>query len=382
MHPESDTQKNVANTMKRFDGRKALEAGMQLRPDDLTWHSWTGLEKTTKMENTYLESELLKERRKNSGKARLIVCHEPPYANGTGVLAAERVKELNKKDNEWFSWYVYPNAEPFIGFMEGVPFVACKPEEYGNLIKEQAVNYIEFHHYLGWSFEFLALQGPKSLWLHDAATWCMRYHLYDGTGICSGPEDRKCAKCMGINADNVAKWRGTFKKIIPTFKQIFANSEWTAKGFEEQFGIKPDIFKPHMAPLAPHPTRKKIGFFGNWYAVKGTEVLLEAMKRLPEYDLLMFSRNVPPDLLEGRRLIGYDNVYVFSGYHRADLAFLAGLVDLCVVPSLIESYGLVARELRNCGAKVICSTAGGMKEIGTFEPGNVDALVEAVREAI
>ena len=38
-------------------------------------------------------------------------------------------------------------------------------------------------------------------------------------------------------------------------------------------------------------------------------------------------------------------------------------VDICVVPSLIEPFGLVALEALACGVPVIASAVGGLKEI-------------------
>ncbi len=64
-------------------------------------------------------------------------------------------------------------------------------------------------------------------------------------------------------------------------------------------------------------------------------------------------------------------------------------VDICVVPSLIEPFGLVALEALACGVPVIASAVGGLKEIVVEDecgllvaPGNVAALSGALREVI
>lgn len=64
-------------------------------------------------------------------------------------------------------------------------------------------------------------------------------------------------------------------------------------------------------------------------------------------------------------------------------------VDICVVPSLIEPFGLVALEALACSVPVIASAVGGLKEIVVegecgvlVAPGNVAALSGALREAI
>ena len=60
-------------------------------------------------------------------------------------------------------------------------------------------------------------------------------------------------------------------------------------------------------------------------------------------------------------------------------------VDICVVPSLIEPFGLVALEALACGVPVIASAVGGLKEIVVegecgllVAPGNVAALSRRV----
>ena len=64
-------------------------------------------------------------------------------------------------------------------------------------------------------------------------------------------------------------------------------------------------------------------------------------------------------------------------------------VDICVVPSLIEPFGLVALEALACGVPVIASAAGGLKEIVVegecgllAAPGNVAALSSALRDVL
>jgi D-inositol-3-phosphate glycosyltransferase len=123
---------------------------------------------------------------------------------------------------------------------------------------------------------------------------------------------------------------------------------------------------------------KRLAYFGGFHPTKGVGVLLQAMRRLPDYQLLMFS-NVPKDLMDGRRMYGHPNVFVMGGYRRDELPCLVGLADVVVVPSLFESFGLCAREAEAAGAKVISTRTGGLS--GTVEPGNTEALVEAILNA-
>jgi glycosyltransferase involved in cell wall biosynthesis len=381
-HPDSDTQKNIVGTAAVWDGMRAWAYGVTLRPEDVRWRTWMGLESGQVKEKLWREGVRLQGRSKASQRVRFVVVHEPPYNAGTGVLAAERVKLLNQKDNSWFTFYVCPGEKHWVGMQGDIPVITCDPKEYRALVANHKPSFIEFWHFLVWPLEFLGVDVPKSLWLHDATLWCPKFHMWDGQGICTNAGVDKCAKCVGVKASDIEARKDYIASVLPKFDQLISNSEWTAEGLSREYGLASDISEPKVPPLTLHPARKRIGFFGGFYPVKGVNVLLDAMKRLPDVDLMMFSNGVPPEMLDGHRLWGYGNVWVVGGYARSDMAFLGHLVDLCVVPSLIESYGLVARELRSLGFNVVCSTAGGLGEIGTFEPDNVDALVEAIKEAI
>jgi glycosyltransferase involved in cell wall biosynthesis len=67
-----------------------------------------------------------------------------------------------------------------------------------------------------------------------------------------------------------------------------------------------------------------------------------------------------------------------GAYSRSDLHLLVHLVDLVVVPSVFESYGLVKKEIESLGVPVISTATGGMA--GEVQPGDVQALVEKIKE--
>ena len=383
-HPESDTQKNVVGTHRIWDHGSALEESIKLLPNEVPWYAYTEIGFGQAQRAEAYEIDRLQNRLKKSQKIRFVIAHEPPYNAGTGVLAAERVKRFNEQDNEWYTWYVFPqedaNANPTTGMVNGVPALSCNTMDYKKFIERHGPSFIEIHHILRWPLELLGIDRKKSLWLHDATLWCPKFHMYDGEGMCTGPTTEKCAKCVNVNTSDIKARKDYIASTLPSFDQVICNSKWTADWLLKEFEFEGEVSTPVMPEMVPHPKRKRIGFFGGFYPVKGIDTILEAMKQLPEYDLMMYSHGIPSKYMDGIRMRGYDNVFCMGGYKRSDLPVLVNLVDLCVVPSLMESYGLVARELMACGAKVICSTAGGMAEIGTFEPGNVTALVQAIKE--
>jgi glycosyltransferase involved in cell wall biosynthesis len=113
--------------------------------------------------------------------------------------------------------------------------------------------------------------------------------------------------------------------------------------------------------------------------VKGIGVLFDAAARMPDAQFLLFS-DVPPELLGGRKVYGFDNVVSMGGYRRSDMGVLSNLFDLAVVPSLCESWGLVKRELETLGCKVIATDAGGLG--GNVRPNDPEALAEAIRRGL
>jgi glycosyltransferase involved in cell wall biosynthesis len=69
-----------------------------------------------------------------------------------------------------------------------------------------------------------------------------------------------------------------------------------------------------------------------------------------------------------------------GSYVRSDLHLLVHLCDAVVVPSLFESMGLVKKEIESLGVKAIATRTGGME--GTLPAGDIQALVEAIKECI
>ena len=79
---------------------------------------------------------------------------------------------------------------------------------------------------------------------------------------------------------------------------------------------------------------------------------------------------------------------VFTGFAPvADIRHFYSACEVMVYPSLFEGFGFPIIEAMSCGAPVICSNTSSMKEIAkswvpTFDPLDVDAIVDAVEEAL
>ena len=385
----------IAGPTAHFD---AMEYAANLNLDALDWDNYIHIARMSVENRNNKEVLRVKKKAAEEKKTRLIVVHEPPDNAGTGVVAAARVRKANEGEGE-IAFYLFPNKELTAvqeGWFKGCPVIGCAPSMFRLVVNRFKPDLIEYHHTLYWGEEILAVEtkARKELYLHDRWMWSDDPH---GEG-----EFRDTRKYLGGIS-------------------IFGNSEWTCRVAKEKLGVEVELFDPfvplpntvertlryifdpskisswdvdkivHAKPgslveyngnnlTLIHPInrfRKRIGFFGGFSTTKGVHILLQAARKLPDVLFVLFTQ--PPDgLCDGRRVYGHPNVVVMGPYARGDMHLLVHLVDLAVVPSLFESRGLVAMELKSLGVKVITTKTGGMD--GTIEPDNIDSLIEAINE--
>jgi len=144
----------------------------------------------------------------------------------------------------------------------------------------------------------------------------------------------------------------------------------------------------------------RVGCAGQWSAGKGIPQLLEAWRTVksvvPAAELYMAGgprlwKNVgvvPQE--EGstsrvREMEAQGLLHCVGTLPRSHMPTFWKSLDIAVVPSLSESFGLVALEALACGVPVVSTTAGGLKEIavdgesGLFvPPGDPAALARAL----
>lgn len=80
-----------------------------------------------------------------------------------------------------------------------------------------------------------------------------------------------------------------------------------------------------------------------------------------------------------------ENVKFLGPVDRKELPYYYSLADVCAVPSLYETFGLVAVEAMACGVPVIASKVGGLKHTIKegysglhFAPGRSDSLAKSI----
>lgn len=163
-------------------------------------------------------------------------------------------------------------------------------------------------------------------------------------------------------------------------------------------GVDTTLFRPQP----PAEARAALGIGGDERVVisvgriepfKGTDVLVRALALLGEsQDVRLVvvggSEGEPGTewLRETARASGVSGLLDWRhAVPQRELPAYYAAADVCAVPSLHETFGLVALEAMACGTPVAASDAGGLRELVRHgetgllsEPGNAAALAEAI----
>ena len=179
-------------------------------------------------------------------------------------------------------------------------------------------------------------------------------------------------------------------------------------------GVDPEVFKPvrqadAREALGRDQCERLVLFVGRIEQIKGIDVLLRALgllfQRHPDLRsdvcLLVVGGALDPGddapetekILELRRLVHEhrmeSNVAFVGSRDQEQLALYYAAADVCAVPSLTESFGLVALEAMACGTPVVGTRVGGLQtliedgESGLLVPAGDDtALAEAIHAVL
>ena len=162
------------------------------------------------------------------------------------------------------------------------------------------------------------------------------------------------------------------------------------------FGVDVDRFEKALAAA-----RRDLGLFDDGPVIgtvcrlvepkKGLSVLLEAMGELkrrlgkPPCQLLMVGDGPAREALGALRdRLGLSEWVVFAGTRR-DIPCVLHALDVFVLPSLFEGFGIAILEAMAAGKPVVATRVGGIPEFVVHgqtgllvEPGNATALAEAI----
>ena len=150
-------------------------------------------------------------------------------------------------------------------------------------------------------------------------------------------------------------------------------------------GVDLDLFRP----ISRDQARKELGipqdrrlllFVGRLDPVKGLDVLLKAMCELSRQMAPCRARDLTLAVIGGdreshlealmtdaqclqeiRRELGLGDLVIFVGSRaQEELPYYYSASEVCIMPSLYESFGMVALEAMACGTPVIASNVGGL----------------------
>jgi glycosyltransferase involved in cell wall biosynthesis len=259
--------------------------------------------------------------------------------------------------------------------------------------------------------------------LHEYLPICHNNgQLFRTTGEpCTGATPRRCHECFPSISPQQFFLRERFIKSHLRNVDLFISPSRFLVDQYVSWGIPRDRIvheENGRTPAAPLPdpglagrsARDRIGYFGQFTAFKGADVLMQAMKLLAGRRLAT-DGGAPAEVRPTLRLHGAniehqpeefqalfrslleatgDDVTLVGRYRPKDLPALMQAVDWVVVPSIwYENAPLVIQEAFAHGRPVICSDIGGMAEKVTdgvdglhFRAGDPASLADTLARAI
>jgi glycosyltransferase involved in cell wall biosynthesis len=233
---------------------------------------------------------------------------------------------------------------------------------------------------------------------HYYTLTCAKKTLMRGDAPCAGPEPLACLRCSADNYGAVkgtvtlaGNWVGAALERRVVDQQISvsrATEEGNALHFACNSSVVPNCLPPrgsndHADLLADFPTPAPFLYVGDFRAVKGTNVLLQAY---------VASGTTRPLVLIGKRWAESPvtfprGVTTFENWPNSAVRAAMSQARAVIVPSVwAEPFGIVAIEAMDAGAPVVASATGGLAEFIDDEttgllvpPGSVSDLASALR---
>ena len=282
---------------------------------------------------------------------------------------------------------------------------------------EQYVNDEDLHYDLIHSHYWLSAEVARTL----APRWGVpRIQMFHTLGLVK-------REVMDEDIDGESDVRVTIeKRAVRESAAVTAASEIEVSELVDLYGADPA--KLHIIPcgvdlgvfrpMRQSDAREALGrdqcerivlFVGRIEQIKGIDVLLRALGQLfvrrpdlrSDVCLLVVGGALDPGddapetekILELRRLVHEHrmeaNVNFVGSLDQETLALYYAAADVCAVPSLTESFGLVALEAMACGTPVVGTRVGGLQtliehgESGLLVPaGDYPALADAIEQVL
>lgn len=229
----------------------------------------------------------------------------------------------------------------------------------------------------------LGYRKPFVVTIHD-----LLWHDHRGSQVTTLPRWQYWTKYLFyrvVSSSAISRARAILvptQTVAKTVHRFYPKS--SSKVVVSYEGVEESFAPPKQVVTRP----KQLLYVGSLYPHKNIEILLQALKRLPEFRLRIVSvRTVFGDSIVQRvRDLGIQNQVDFLGaiddktlqkeYHQADAV---------VCPSLSEGFGLPGIEALACGTSVVASDIPIFQEVYRksalfFNPHQVNSLINALKK--
>jgi glycosyltransferase involved in cell wall biosynthesis len=322
-------------------------------------------------------------------KVCLVSSFYPPYFGGIETYTRNLAKNLVKLGNEVT---VYCSAKPMRpGFYreEGVNIrrMRAPVEIYGTPIAVSSVEILQD------KFDIIHCNFPNP---YFTAIFAVSLKLRRLPGVLTYHNDltpvTPNAKRLAEIHDRMSVHMGMYSKFIATTQKTVDGSKILGR-YPDRVVVIPHgvdtgrfVERPGAKAQLGLEGKKVVLFVGNlahpWHVYKGLDILIDAFRKsaVPGSVLLVVGGGA---LLEKYRVecAGIKDIVFAGQVPNEQLPLYYSASDVFVLPSRVESFGLVLLEAMSCGRPVIGSDTGGIPSIIEhgkngllFDSGNVKSL--------
>lgn len=351
------------------------------------------------------------------GGAKIVRNLHTELRNSTGFGSRLFVGEKNTELDGVIELPSIPGEKQMNGFIERYlsldGLAAPSSFLYPKIIQDYGPDILHIHNIHGRYFNILNM---KRLSGNIPLVWTF-HDMWPLTGRCVHSYDCEkytdtCHECPYLYTERPVSFDTT--KVLHILKKkmfekgidnIIVPSKWMGRMVHGSFfdgtrwdhiphGINSNIFFPHPADKARDELNLAhdstiILFISNGLSnpIKGMKSLLTALNNIPSEENVSLLA-VGSQELDADYIPDHLNLNTPGYIDNSDLPVAYSAADITVVPSLYESFGLVATESMACGTPVVAYETSGLQEQVTSSTGwlakfrNIDSLSEKINEAI
>ena len=235
-------------------------------------------------------------------------------------------------------------------------------------------------------FDIIHTHDPASL--HAAVRIKKKYHIPIVSTFHGHPSTRYIEEVKNVDV------------ILPVSKEI--KSSFEKYGIKNVYDIPGGVDLSHFKPMNKDRCKEAIGlngkvilFVGRLIPIKNLHNLLYAFKKMQsaveDTKLLIVGDGVlKGELMRTAQKLGLNEKVIFTGaidYEKIPTYYNAA--DVFVLPSIFESFPLVALEAAACGVPIVISTGAkafvedfGKNFIFTVDPNNINSISDGIIQAL